>query len=376
MGGAERVALDLAAGLARRGRRAELWVAGPPRPPSPFEADLEAESARRGVPLVRTPLRTVRDVPGLARIAMRLVRERVPLVHAHNRPENWLFAALGRATGAVPVYTVHRSYDMTPRARLFYGAWARAVPRVVCVSRTVAAHTEATERVPHERVRVIYNGIDLERFSPLPGDRRAALRTELGWPDDAWIWITAARLAQPKGHVHLLDAFARLRPDRARRLALVGDGALRPELEAQAARLGIAERVAFLGPRSDVPALLSAADGYACASLTEGHPLSLLEAMALGLPIVAPRLESIVEIAAPDSPELYGPSLGPLAAAHDPADLAAAMHRVEGDPGLCRRAAAGRRWVEERFSQDAMIDAYAALYDELLARGHGRARPT
>src|SRR6185503_332310 len=119
-----------------------------------------------------------------------------------------------------------------------------------------------------------------DRFRPAEPAARARKRAELGWADGDFVWICAARLVPVKGHRFVLEAMACPEiPSRAR-LALAGDGPLAAELGAQAASLGLGDRVIFLGGRKDVPELLGAADGFLSGSLSEGHPLSLLEAMA------------------------------------------------------------------------------------------------
>jgi len=360
-------------GLAARGWDAEILVAGAGRrEASPYEAALREEASRRGVALRQVDFPSIRQRSAWARLRRLLVDGGFELVHAHNRPQDWQLVALCRLLGVPAIYTVHRSHELTARQRALYAACARLTPVVVCVSRTVARHVETMEKVPLRKIRVIHNGIDLARFQRPSADERARVRRELGWAPDDFVWICVARLAEPKGHRFLVEAMARLRPSRSR-LALAGDGALAGAIAADVARLDLGDRVQLLGSRSDVAALLGAADGYACASLTEGHPLSLLEAMAMELPVIAPRLSAVSEIASAGSLVLFGPEHGAVAPTHDPAELARAMSDVENDRDGHRRAAHGaRERVGATFSLDAMLDAHERLYRETIDAASSR----
>jgi glycosyltransferase involved in cell wall biosynthesis len=273
----------------------------------------------------------------------------------------WLF-------GTPTIYTIHKPYThKTRRSRLLYMALGRAVPKVICVSNAVFQQAHKVESLGADKAQVIYNGIRLEVFRPLSPEQRASKRAELGWHDDRFVWICAARLDPQKAHKYLLEAMARLPATSRAQLILAGEGPLEATLKAQAAHLDLSDRVLFLGPRSDVPALLGAADGYACSSREEGHPLSLLEAMGCELQIVAPRLPSIEEIATVGSPIFFGPKVDGFAESHDPQQLADALYAVECAPkGPDRQAASARAHVASKFGLDSMIDCHAALYDEVL----------
>lgn len=375
VGGAERVALEVAAGLGRRHPqqwRAELLVAGPieEAATTSFEKSIKSEAEKRGVPVHHVNFASVKDREARRRLRDFLVENAVDLVHVHNRPQDWQVVALCRMIGVPVIYTVHLPYTYEKlQQKLLYAATGMAVPRVICVSKAVARQVRDEERVPIEKIRVIYNGIRMELFTPPTAEARAAKRRELGWGDD-FIWFFAARLHEQKGHEFLLEAFARM-PGTSR-LMLAGEGPLEQPLKAQCTRLGLDGRVTFLGPRRDVPALLGAADGFACSSRQEGHPLSLLEAMACELPVVAPRLPSIEEIAMEGIPVFFGPSVTGWADKHDPQQLADALVSVEKDPGKARAAArAAREHVATQYSLDAMIDAHAAEYADVLDRPSG-----
>jgi len=368
VGGAERVALEVAAGLADRGLRTEMLVAGPEDPDTPFQKSIAAEAEKRGVPVDHVLFRRLVDPASARRLASWLRTNEVGVVHVHNRPQDWQVVTLCRALRIPVLYTVHLPYTFDRlRQRLLYVALGRAVPTVICVSRAVADQVRALELVPESKLRVIYNGIRMDVFTPPAAEDRARVRAELGWDDRVFGWLVAARLHDQKGHTYLLRAIARLPAESRARFALAGEGPLEAQLRSEAAALGLGERVEFLGPRRDVPALLGAADGYACSSMQEGHPLSLLEAMSVELPVVAPRLPSIEEIALDGTPVFYGPSIEGWATAHDPDAMAEALLAVERDAESARaRAHAARAHIAEQYSLDAMLRKHEEVYGELM----------
>ena len=166
-----------------------------------------------------------------------------------------------------------------------------------------------------------------------------------------------------KGHPQLLQAFARVRERHPRAsLLLVGDGIRRPWVEQLAREAGLADAVVFTGFRPDVPALLAAMDCFALASTrTEGVPQALLQAFAVGVPVVASRIGGIPEV-------VTDGETGLLVESEAVPPLAAAIERVLEDPvGAAQRARAARALVEARFSHGRSVDRLLALYDEVLA---------
>ncbi len=370
VGGAERVAVEVAVGVKARGFDAEVIVAGgADAPRTDYERGLQREIEARGVAVSFIPF-DVRRRDGRRRLLDHVEARSIDLLHVHNRPEDWQVIALACLAGIPAIYTVHLTY--TPGSRkqqALYAAAALLVPKVVCVSQAVADYARAHERVPDDKLLVIYNGIRMDVFEAPSADARRAKRAELGLLDDEFVFVCAARLSDQKGYPFLVEGFSRLPKSARAKLLIAGEGPRKADLEALIAKLGLNDRAVLLGARRDVPALLGAADAYACASLQEGHPLSLLEALSVGLPVVAPRLPSIVEITSDGMPILYGPEKGGSPAAHDPEDVKDGLARVMRSlPDHISRAGAARTRIATHYSLDAMNDAHAALYGELLAR--------
>ncbi len=281
----------------------------------------------------------------------------IRIVHSHGKGAGLYGRLAARAAGAAAVHTFHgihyRGYPAGLRgAYLGLERWLAGMSAaIVHVSKSQALEAESLGLAPPGRTTVIVNGIDVGRIRALRPLSRAGLGLEPG----ALVAGTVARFDPVKGLDVLLDAFARL-PAPEARLLIIGDGPESRRLRARAERLGIDRRVVFAGLVPDAARCLPALDLYVSASRGEGLPLSLLEAMACGVPIVATRVAGHVD-AVEDA------VTGLLSPADDPAALAAAMGALLSDPA--RRAAmgaAGRRRVEERFNVARMADELAALY--------------
>jgi glycosyltransferase involved in cell wall biosynthesis len=235
--------------------------------------------------------------------------------------------------------------------------------RFHAVTRGVADDGIAALHVPPDRVRVVERGRDPERFPPSTPERRAAGRALLGVGDDDVVVLNVARQFPAKGHVTLLEAFDRVAAtDRRARLVLVGpDGPSTPEVHRALDRMAHRDRVDLLGGRDDVAALLPGADVFVLSSLVEGAAGAVIEAMAVGVPLVSTRLEGLVGV-------LEDGRDAVLAAPGDPDDLARALTEALADPrAAADRAAVARQEFLERFTLDAAADGMAGLYRDLAA---------
>jgi glycosyltransferase involved in cell wall biosynthesis len=234
----------------------------------------------------------------------------------------------------------------------------RLLSRVICVSGpTRQAHLDELGRDPRKCV-VVHNGIDLDRFSPsIAGD---GVRAEFGLPESTPLVGTVSRLGEERKGVKYFVAaaadIARAHPDA--RFLVVGDGHLRPALEAQAAQLGISDRVIFTGERKDVARLLAAMDVFVIPSLYEACQYSLLEAMAMGKPVVATPAG-----VAPDV--VFDHQTGLLVPLEDSAAICAAVNELLEDRRLATRVGRNARdLMAGQFSVEAMLDNIARVYDE------------
>jgi glycosyltransferase involved in cell wall biosynthesis len=199
-------------------------------------------------------------------------------------------------------------------------------------------------------IRMIANGVDTQRFQP-------AVDTLHDGPVRL---LFVGRVVRQKGLDVLLDALSRLPDTASFELTIIGDGPLRAELAAQAARLGLDQRTHFVGwvGREDMPGALGRADVFVFPSRDEGMPNAVLEAMAAGLPVAATRISGNEELVADGE-------TGFLVPPDDPAGLAAVLTRLVGDRSLCRRlGAAGRDKVVREYSWRIVAERYIALCRE------------
>lgn len=299
----------------------------------------------------------MRGVP--IRLLRAIARFRADIIHAHSG--TWYPAAVVRWLLRRPrlVFTDHGRYLPEPAGRARVERWcARRSDAVITVSDELADYVTRSLSLG-TRPRVVPNGIDLRRFRSTTPSSRADLRREWQAHDDDVVGIAIGRFVPVKNHAGMLEAFARARAAAPRlRLVLLGSGALEGSLRERANALGIADRVHFAGFRRDIPACLQAADVFVLPSDSEGLPMSLLEALAAGLPVVATRVGGIAEA-------LGKPACGLLVPPRDVEALAGALAVVGSDRGLRLRlgALAGRRAAD--FSLEACARRYADVYREL-----------
>jgi glycosyltransferase involved in cell wall biosynthesis len=234
---------------------------------------------------------------------------------------------------------------------------------MVCVSPQLREHAIKRERVHPDRLVVIENGVDVEERESNWDERRVHLRNEIGLTNEEFLLLAVGRLSIEKGHTFFLDALSQIVPRHPNvRLALVGDGPLRASLETQAERSGISEKVMFLGSREHVPELLTCADVYVQPSLSEGLSLALLEALAIGLPVVATQISGFTSVVEQEKTALLVPP-------GDADSLAHAIDRLILDAGLrIRIAQAGNQLVKTRYSAETMHKSYERLIQGLLIK--------
>ncbi len=290
-----------------------------------------------------------RLVVDLAR-ALRALRADV--VHAHNFQPLLYTGLASRLTPGVAIVATAHGYRTWGTFR-FDRALRWLLPRHVVAAVSPELATALAARGYESEV--VLNGVDVDGLAPTAD--RAPFRAALGLDREAWVIGTVGRLAPEKDHATLLRAMRRVvdvEPNA--RLLIAGDGPLRRELEELARTLDLGDRVRFLGERSDVHGLLSALDVFCLSSRTEGTSLSLLEAMAGEVPVVATAVGGTPSV-------VDGGAAAKLVAANDPEALAAALLEVGRDRDAASgRAALGRRIVVSRFALRKMVDRYAELY--------------
>lgn len=227
----------------------------------------------------------------------------------------------------------------------------------VPVSEDLHAWLRQTIRVPERKIAMVPNGVDTLHYAPAPVTRDNPARTILIG--------TVGRIDRIKNHAGLLDAFDLLlarfpAPAFDLRLAIVGDGPLLADLRARVAAQDWCGRVWLPGAQADIAGIMRGYSMFVLPSLSEATPVTILEAMATGLPVVASRVGGIPQL-------VLDEQSGLLVAPCDPAALAAALARYIDDPALgIRHGAAGRAHIQARYSVEAMVDGYVSLYNRTL----------
>jgi len=363
MGGQERVALDLAK-LQRAAGHQVLAVSLAPPPEGPMAAAFEAA----GVATNSVPKRGPSFDPTLApRLASYLSQRGVTIVHTHN-PQAMVYGAPAAALAKVPCVHTKHGVNPDPSRRMWLRRAACAmVDAYVAVTPTLARLAAERRECDSTRLHVIPNGIDTLRFSP-DADARRRVRAELSIPQSAWVVGTVGRLSGEKNQALLIDAMAPLLDD-GHQLVLVGDGAERERLMAHARATGRPELVHFAGARKDPEAWLNGFDAFALTSDSEGLPLGLLEAMAVGLPVVATAVGGVPDVVEPGR-------TGALVARGDRDGLTAELQRLATLPAEGHEAARNaRRMVLERHSTETMVGSYENLYGRVMRRTRSYVHP-
>jgi len=348
-GGAEHVVLNLARRLDPR--RYEVHVCS-----LTGEGELSTEFRALGVRVHTVTKRPGVDVRLFLELARLIRRQRIELVHTHNATP-WLYAGVAAAiSGAALYHTEHSNLFAHQRRLRWAERWLAGVTRrIIADSEKVKRHLIDQQGLPARKIVTILNGIDTAAFTTgVPG---LATRFALSCNGASPIIGTVGRLAAVKDQATLLEAFQRVvasYPNAV--LVIVGDGPMRAELETQARELGIASRVRFLGRRTDIPALLSAFDVFVLSSVSEGLPLTVLEAMAAGVPVVSTDVGALREV-------LPEPASALLVPPRSPGQLAESIVKVLSDQRLRSDVArVAQRRVVAKFDLSRMVERYEAAY--------------
>jgi glycosyltransferase involved in cell wall biosynthesis len=322
-----------------------------------------------GVPVVCYGRRPGKDLFLPWRIARHVRSRGIEVVHAHQMTP-FVYGMLAKTITRVPlILTEHGRFhpdvsSLTRRA--FNRLFAPSLDRITAVSRAVRDTLVAVEGFAPDAIEVIYNGIEIERFSSA-GPSREEARRQLGIPAGALVVGSVGRLHPDKNHRLLLRSAARLRSQGVDVfVVVVGDGPERAALATLAEDLGISGHATFLGERTDVERILPAFDAFVLPSKTEGTPVTLLEAMAARVPIVAAAVGGIPEILQ----DGRDGCLVTLEGGDAVAELAAALLAVLSDRTLAHEIAerAFAR-VQRDFSAPAIFRRYLELYREVVEAG-------
>jgi glycosyltransferase involved in cell wall biosynthesis len=320
-----------------------------------------------GVPVIDAEMRRRRRLDTVLSLARQLRRRRPHIVHTQGRGDP--FGRLAARLARVPVVfsttamissryeveeswrkALYRAIDLTTN---------RLVDRYIVVNRASVEALTDRHRIPASRVAVIPNGIEIDRYDP-ERPNRGAWRERLGVPAGATLIGGVGRLTWQKGFPDLIKALAAL-DDPDLYLVIAGDGPEWGDLRTLATGLDVSRRVIFAGFVDDIPGLLGDLDLFVLSSLREGHPMVLLEAMAMGLPVVATDIDGVGDTITEGVDGMLVPPSDVAALVESMREL---MSSVDAASRLGRNA---RKKIEQEYTVDRMVRRTSVLYDEVLA---------
>jgi glycosyltransferase involved in cell wall biosynthesis len=359
-GGAERMAVHIVQGLNRR-RFEPAVVAYSGR----YGSDLEQQLDQAGVKtwfLGKGPGFDARTYYRLYRVFKEFQPD---IVHTHVHVMRYAFPSLVYFKPRLMIHTVNNiaECEIEPRARWLQRLAYRSGVIPVAVAREVATSLKRVYGIGNSLV--VWNCIPTDLYAS-PQTPRDVWRAKHGFSKEDVLFVCVARFAPQKNHDLLLSAFAKGPASNPRaHLVLAGQGVLRAPLQVRVNQLGLTSRVHFLGLRTDIPDVLGAADIFVLSSDYEGNPLSVIEAMAAGLPIASTAAGGVPEL-------LQNGKEGFIVQPGHSEQLSEAMVTLLADSDLRRKmgAAAAAR-AKGKFDVSAMVRAYEELYEEISAPPRG-----
>lgn len=306
------------------------------------------------------------DFKVIKQFASLLTEKKVDIVHAHQYTPYFysVLASVFSSRRPKVIFTEHGRHqpDKVRWKRVVFNTlFLPFTHKYTGVARFSKDSLVAFEKIPANRIDVIYNGIDLTRF-PKNYDKNT-VRKELELPVNRPLIGIIARLDPIKDHKTLIDAVGLLKTEiSAVVLLIVGDGPTRPSLENQVKKAGLENNVVFVGMRTDVPQLLMALDVFVLPSIMEAMSVTLLEAMSAQIPVIATDVGGNREV-------VIAGETGELVPVNDPETLARSLKTILADKTQSRKMGiAGRKRVEEFFTFTQMIDQYKNMYLTLMNR--------
>jgi len=359
IGGTERHLADLVTHLDKQRFEPVVWCTGE-------WGAIGDEMVETGIKVIKYPLSFYR--PGeFLMAAFFIKRGNFDVFHSYGYGSHFIDAVLAKTQGIPTYISSRRNVRHWPR-----GEKLHLVERVRnYLSDIVIANSEAVkrksaevERIAPDKIKVIYNGVDLEEANTKGAGRN--LREELDIPDNYIIIGNLANLKPIKGQEYLIQAFAKVM-ERANRLKLViiGEGPERERLSALADKLEIGEHVIITSIKSSRFDLVRLFDIFVLSSLTEGFSNVIIEAMAMGKPVIA------TDVGGNGEAVVHGKT-GVLVPPADPEAMASAIIDLASDPELrARFGEAGKKRVEEHFTLRKMVEEYERLYKQLIHQKRG-----
>lgn len=354
IGGAERVIADTALGLDRKKYEVSVWCVS-------RGGETAADLREKGIEVKILGISSYRNPLNISRLKRLLKTSRPDIVHTHG----YFASVIGRIAARranIPVILthVHSTYwEYRKRHLLIERKLSRFTDKIICCSKAVEDFVKNFEKITDNKTIVIYNGVDVERFSPKK--KTASMRAESEMNKEAPVIGTVSSLTPHKGHEHLIDAASLvLETLPSAQFLIIGDGPLRQKLENQAKNRNIHHDVIFTGIRKDIPEMLSLMDVFVLPSLSrEGLGIAIIEAMAAEKPVVATDIGGIPEV-------VNDGETGFLVPPGDPEALAGAIIELLQNPHKAKTMGEkGRARVKKKFTTKKMLSEIENVYQSL-----------
>jgi glycosyltransferase involved in cell wall biosynthesis len=344
---------------------------------SPPDGILAAELRSHGVPVVHVPCDPGLRPSVVGRFVNLFRKTRADVVHCFN-PRQMLYGGLAAATLSRPAIGTLSAFACIPgdreypflyqqfhtrsgRNRLRNRMVAHLMKRIATVSRAAGETFCKTNAIPQHKLRVIGYGVDIDKIQRVSPEQIRRVRTEVGAGESELLVGSVGRLVGQKDYPTQLRAFAMIAQRYPVRMVIAGGGPLDGELKALSHELGISDRLFWLGERTDIPVVLRALDAFVIASQFEPYGVSVLEAMAAGLPIISTDVNELPTI-------LDHGRAGKLVPAEQPEPMARALEELICDREQRQRLGEAAHTVAQtRFSLRSTLASYEALYEEVMA---------
>lgn len=352
VGGITSYIFSLGKGL--KGRGHNVFVAS-------SSGDCLGKFIREGINYIPIPIRTKSEIDpkilfSLFKLLKYIKEKNIEIVHANTRVTQVLACLIQKYSGRPYVSTCHGFFKPKFFRRLF-PCWGQ---RVIAISQQVSDHLRDDFKVENEKIRIIHNGIDLSRFPVQDSLVKSAAKEKFGLQGAKVIGIIA-RLSDVKGHIYLIQAMQKVLeeiPDA--RLLIIGEGREKRKLLDLARQLGIEGSIFFMASAEDTFEVLSAMDVFVMPSLKEGLGLSLMEAMACGIPVIGSDVGGIKTL-------IENGENGLLVAPADPDGLFRAILELLQDNLKAKDLGEkGRIFIHKNFSQEPMVLKTEEVYRECL----------
>jgi glycosyltransferase involved in cell wall biosynthesis len=347
-GGIESQVVTLASALLKKGHKIIIGC--------PDEGQVQHNAKKLGLPTTTINVVNSGDLFAVSRIVKTVKRENIKIIIANLGKEYWPAAMAAKISGVKLIFVRHQ-LDKLKKST----AWliSQHVDKVVAVSQCVKDSLVNNE-IPSEKIAAIYNGIEMDKFNAAVADKNK-VRAELNIDKDAIVIGHAGKLDKGKGVFDLLRAMENVcEKYLTARLLFVGEGPAQKELEILSGKLGLKNKVTFVGVQRDIFKMYSVMDIFVLASTTrEAFGMALVEAMAMEIPVIGTTIGGIPEI-------IQNGINGILVNANDSQSLAGGIIKYVEDRNFSKKVSLeGRKTVEEKFTNKRMADEFEELFKKL-----------